>query len=126
MLLTSTVMAISVIKLSKYKVLIQEMYCIENLARVDTICFDKTGTLTKGKMQVIDYIEIEHENIEKIIKEICFYLDNHNATMNALVKKYGKTNNLNPKMTSYFSSEKKWSGITFENNETYILEHQKK
>ena len=121
MLLTSTVMAISVIKLSKYKVLIQEMYCIENLARVDTICFDKTGTLTKGKMQVIDYIEIEHENIEKIIKEICFYLDNHNATMNALVKKYGKTNNLNPKMTSYFSSEKKWSGITFENNETYIL-----
>ena len=121
MLLTSTVMAISVIKLAKQKVLIQELYCIENLARVDTICFDKTGTLTKGKMQVIDYIEIKTQNIDKIIKEICYHLDNHNATMEAIVKKYGKTNNLNPKYIVPFSSEKKWTGITFENNETYIL-----
>ena len=51
-LLTSTVLAISVIRLSKYKVLVQELYCIETLARVDTICLDKTGTLTKGEMEV--------------------------------------------------------------------------
>lgn len=121
MLLTSTVMAVSVIKLSKYKVLVQEMYCIENLARVDTICFDKTGTLTKGKMQVIDYKEIKHKNIENIIKEICFNLDNHNATMDALIKKYGKSNKLKYKSIVEFTSEKKWSGITFENNETYII-----
>lgn len=114
MLLTSTVMAISVIKLSKYKVLIQELYCIENLARVDTICFDKTGTLTKGSMHVKEYIEIEKENIDEIIKEICHNLDNHNATMNALTSKYGKTNNLKVKEIIPFSSEKKYSAVVFE------------
>lgn len=114
MLLTSTVMAISVIKLSKYKVLIQELYCIENLARVDTICFDKTGTLTKGSMHVKEYIKIKQENIDEIIKEICYNLDNHNATMNALTDKYGKTNNLKVKEIIPFSSEKKYSAVVFE------------
>ena len=121
MLLTSTVMAISVIKLSRYKVLVQEMYCIENLARVDTICFDKTGTLTKGTMQVTDYIKIKNKDITEIIKEICYNLDNHNATMNALIKKYGKSNTKKVEEIIPFKSENKWSGITFENNETYII-----
>ena len=48
-LLTSTVLAVSVIRLSKSKVLVQELYCIETLARVDTLCLDKTGTLTEGR-----------------------------------------------------------------------------
>lgn len=120
MLLTSTVMAISVIKLSKYKVLIQELYCIENLARVDTICFDKTGTLTKGSMHVKEYIKIKQENIDEIIKEICYNLDNHNATMNALTNKYGKANNLKVKEIIPFSSEKKYSAVTLEDTK-YII-----
>ena len=121
MLLTSTVMAISVIKLSKYKVLVQEMYCIENLARVDTICFDKTGTLTQGIMQITKYIPIKEQSIKEIIKEICFNLDNHNATMNALIKEYGKSNNYKVKEIIPFKSENKWSGVTFENYGTYII-----
>ncbi len=121
MLLTSTVMAISVVKLSRYKVLIQEMYCIENLARVDTICFDKTGTLTKGTMQVTDFIKFKEIETDELIKEICYNLDNHNATMNALSKKYGKTNNYKVKEIIPFKSEKKWSGITFESIGTYII-----
>ena len=121
MLLTSTVMALSVLKLSKYKVLVQEMYCIENLARVDTICFDKTGTLTKGVMQVTDYIPFKKVDIDSVIKEICFNLDNHNATMNAFVKKYGKSNNYDVKEIVPFKSENKWSGITFEKYGTYVI-----
>ena len=54
-LLTSSVMAVSVIRLSKYKVLVQQLYCMETLARVDVICLDKTGTLTEGRMQVVDF-----------------------------------------------------------------------
>lgn len=57
-LLTSTVLAVSVVRLSKSKVLVQELYCIETLARVDTLCLDKTGTLTEGIMEVKDYIPI--------------------------------------------------------------------
>lgn len=121
MLLTSTVMAISVVKLSKHKVLIQELYCIENLARVDTICFDKTGTLTKGIMKVVDYIEIENAEVEEIIKEICYHLDNNNPTMNALISKYGKSNKSKLKKQIPFSSERKYSAITLENDKTYII-----
>ena len=121
MLLTSTVMALSVIKLSKHNVLIQEMYCMENLARVDTICFDKTGTLTKGKMQITKYIPIKNIEIKETIKEICFNLDNHNATMNALIEKYGKSNKYEVKEIIPFKSENKWSGITFEKYGTYII-----
>ena len=121
MLLTSTVMALSVIKLSKHNVLIQEMYCMEILARVDTICFDKTGTLTKGQMQITKYIPIKNTDIKTIIKEICYNLDNHNSTMNALIDKYGKTNNYKVKEIIPFKSENKWSGVTFEKYGTYII-----
>lgn len=126
MLLTSTVMALGVIKLSKYNVLIQEMYSIENLARVDTICFDKTGTLTEGKMNVTNYIKIKEENINNIIKEICYNLDNKNATMDALIEKYGKSNKYKVKKIIPFKSENKWSGITFEEYGTYVIGAQEK
>ena len=51
-LLTSSVLALATIRLSRRKVLVQDLYSIETLARVDTIALDKTGTLTTGKMTV--------------------------------------------------------------------------
>ena len=72
-LLTSSVMAVSVIRLSKYKVLVQQFYCIETLARVNVICLDKTGTITEGRMQVFDTVlQKGHTNKEvaKILSEI--------------------------------------------------------
>ncbi len=53
-LLTSTVLAVAVIRLSRHKVLVQQLYCIETLARVDVLCLDKTGTITTGHMKVSD------------------------------------------------------------------------
>ena len=55
-LLTSSVLALATIRLSRKKVLVQDLYSIETLARVDTICLDKTGTLTSGNMVVHDFI----------------------------------------------------------------------
>ena len=51
-LLTSTVLAVAVVRLAKSQVLVQQLYCIETLARVDTLCLDKTGTITTGDMEV--------------------------------------------------------------------------
>ena len=55
-LLTSLALTIGVIALAKRRMLVQELYCIEMLARVDVICFDKTGTLTEDKMNVAELI----------------------------------------------------------------------
>ncbi len=53
-LLTSTVLAVAVIRLSRHQVLVQQLYCIETLARVDVLCLDKTGTITTGHMKVAE------------------------------------------------------------------------
>ncbi|MBQ3280430.1 HAD-IC family P-type ATPase [Candidatus Saccharibacteria bacterium] len=65
-LLTSSVLALATIRLSKRKVLVQDLYSIETLARVDTICLDKTGTLTSGNMVVQDFILPNGDSFEKV------------------------------------------------------------
>lgn len=51
-LLTSSILAIATTRLASRKVLVQQTYCVETLARVDTLCLDKTGTITTGRMEV--------------------------------------------------------------------------
>ncbi len=125
-LLTSTVLAISVTRLSKSKVLVQELYCIETLARVDTLCLDKTGTLTEGSMEVKKLLPINttKEDLNKILYNLSTFSLDSNPTINA-IKDYCNEN-INtekwlPEKILPFSSEKKWSGISFDNNNTYIL-----
>ena len=123
-LLTSTVLAVSVVRLSKSKVLVQELYCIETLARVDTLCLDKTGTLTEGIMEVKDYIPINDSdtNMKNILSNISKFSEDENSTINA-IKDYFKdiTNEFIPVKKYAFSSKNKWSAITFENQGSYII-----
>lgn len=123
-LLTSSVMAVSVIRLSKYKVLVQQLYCIETLARVNVICLDKTGTLTEGKMEVIDFIpyeNVEKEELEEALALYATYSMDTNETMLALKKRFSKSSPDKVKSSLAFSSERKFSGLEFEKNGTYYI-----
>ena len=122
-LLTSTVLAISVIRLSKYNVLVQELYCIETLARVDTICLDKTGTITKGEMEVSKLVPLNGTEMNEIVDALSmmsYHMDNDNQTMEAISKKYARRNDHKVLEIVPFSSQAKWSGISFE-DVSYIL-----
>lgn len=121
-LLTSTVLAVSVIRLSKSNVLVQELYCIETLARVDTLCLDKTGTLTEGKMEVKDFVSFENNDIKNILANIALASEDENPTMMA-VREYFTEVEKKFKVNSRvaFSSKTKWSGINFEKEGSYIL-----
>ena len=90
-LLTSTVLAVSVIRLARLNVLVQELYCIEMLARVDTICLDKTGTITDGKMEVIKVINLNKKyNLEEVMGNIVNNLEVDNATSEAISNYFKK------------------------------------
>lgn len=110
MLLTSTALAVSVIRLSKKKVLVKDLYSIEMLARVDTVCLDKTGTLTEGSLFVDKVVSLDGSNPEPLLKELSASLGNDNATMQAICEKYGGGTSAALKKVP-FSSKTKWSGV---------------
>ncbi len=124
MLLSSTVLAVGVVRLAKYKVLVQELYCIETLARVDTLCLDKTGTLTEGSMEVIDTVilnENYREIMEPAISSIVNSLEDNNPTFNAIKDRYINKSDWKPITLCPFSSQEKWSGVYFEKYGSYIM-----
>ena len=65
-LLTSSVLAIATIRLARRRVLAQQLYCIETLARVDVLCLDKTGTITSGRMEVAGVYEARDGRAERV------------------------------------------------------------
>ncbi len=121
-LLTSSVMAVSVIRLSKYKVLVQQLYCIETLARVDVICLDKTGTLTEGNMVVKDVINLnEKNNLKEILTNYAFNSLDNNETMKALKNYYKEVGNYKVINRISFSSERKFSAIEFQDHDSIYI-----
>ena len=122
-LLTSTVLAVSVIRLSQKKVLVNEMYCIETLARVDVICLDKTGTLTADAMNVHHVINLNTNNdkIQTALSSIVASSDEINATLQAISDYVEGVAPVACERFVPFSSETKWSGGMFKNGKTYIL-----
>ena len=123
-LLTTSVMAVSVIRLSKYKVLVQGLSAVETLARTDVICLDKTGTLTEGRMslkKIIPYKDTKKKEIEEILSSLCYHTKDKNATMEAIKEKYDKESPWVVKEEIPFSSSRKFSCISFEKKGSFYL-----
>ena len=129
-LLTSSVLAIATIRLARRKVLAQQLYCIEMLARVDVLCLDKTGTITSGRMEVAGVFAARDggavplaEAGEDAARAVDFALSNiaratsadANETCTALLNHYADTSVpvAEPRAVIPFNSAKKWSGASF-------------
>ena len=120
-LLTSLALAVGIIKLAKHNTLVQDLYSLEMLARVDTVCFDKTGTITDGKMTVKEVVEIKKHkhNIEDIMSSMLGALKDNNQTAIALFNKFGQSEKFNSETILSFNSARKLSAVTFEKIGTY-------
>ena len=114
-LLTSTVLAVGVAKLTRYKILVQQLYGLETLARVDTIFLDKTGTLTKGDMvitNIIPYQNHTNKEMEHLLSLLATNFDDKNATMDAIKNTYQEKIEQEILYQVPFTSRRKWSGVS--------------
>lgn len=122
-LLTSLTLGIGVLYLAKKRMNVQELYCIEMLARVDVICFDKTGTLTDGNLevnQIINYSKIDAKTLQNYLYSLVLGLGDHNQTAEAILN-YGGQQVITPRVKFPFDSAKKLSAATFKGIGTLIL-----
>ncbi len=121
--LTSIALAAGVVKLAKKKTLVQELYCIETLARVDCLCLDKTGTITEGSMQVeqTHIYSTKFGFVDDIMDNMVKVLGSEGATFEAFAKYFHSNETYESCKTIPFSSSRKWSGVDFGSKGKFIV-----
>ncbi|MDR3349362.1 MAG: HAD-IC family P-type ATPase [Acidaminococcales bacterium] len=124
-LLISVALASGVIALAKRKILVQELFALESLAHVDILCLDKTGTITEGKMSVQAVHVLEGAGtplpFERLIGSFLGNSDDNNATYLALKEYFAVNGDLPAARKIPFSSQRKWSAVTFAGGGTLVL-----
>ncbi len=126
MLLASSIFAVSVVRLSKHNVMVQDIYCTETLARVDTLCLDKTGTITEGNMEFSEIVLLgrmfSQKEIEAILSDLSKVLQDDNPTINAIREHFKHCQQeRQAEEVVPFSSKKKWSGARLSDGITYVI-----
>lgn len=122
-LLCSVSLTVSVIKLAHKKALVQDLYCVEMLARVNVLCLDKTGTITDGTMKVFNCVQLTttDQTVKRIMGSMLSALGDNNQTSQALINYFGYNKEMTPIITIPFSSSRKLSAVTFDGSGTYIM-----
>lgn len=121
-LLTSVALALGAVRLARRSTLVRELFCIETLARVDTLCLDKTGTITEGHLCVQGEESVKEDiDLEQLMGRIVGALGDENETFQALRQHYKRNQSANTKFVLPFSSERKFSGVVFEGEGTYLM-----
>lgn len=121
-LLMSISFAAGVIRLVKRNTLVQQMYSLESLARVDTLCLDKTGTITTGKMKVSKVIPFTDDDIGNIISLIYSTVPVDNETAKALICEF-ESSEIKREALDFlpFSSDNKFVAADFGNGDCFVL-----
>ena len=121
-LLTSVALALGAVRLARRSTLVRELFCIETLARVDTLCLDKTGTITEGHLCVQGEESVKEDiDLEQLMGRMVGALGDENETFQALRQHYKRNQSANTKLVLPFSSERKFSGVVFEGEGTYLM-----
>lgn len=117
LLLTSVALTLGIIRLMSRNTLVQDLYSLEMLARVNVLCLDKTGTITDGRMKVNDCMLLNNPTdytVNEIVGSCLNALQDNNQTSIALYNYFGHNTALNATATLPFSSKRKLSAVTFE------------
>ena len=124
-LLITIALESGVIKLAKKDVLVQELYSIESLAHIDTICLDKTGTITRGEMRVSEIKKYNEKILPHSFNDMMTAfvngMDDNNATFHAFKKYFKGDNSFEIADKVAFSSERKWSSISFKEEGSIVV-----
>lgn len=121
-LTTSIALAASVVILARQNTLIQELYSLENLSRVDTICLDKTGTLTDGTMSVEEVLYFkDKETTNQLFSTLVHAMKSLNQTGQAMFSYFGNESYFDVSEEIPFSSARKYSGAVLEDGRELIL-----
>lgn len=123
-LLISIALTTGVTKLAKKRILVQDMYAIETLAHVDTLCLDKTGTITEGRMKVEHVRNLNpayDADLPAIMGSYLAESTDNNVTMQALRDYFSVSNRYGAKEKLAFSSDRKWGAVEFNELGTVYL-----
>ena len=121
-LLTSLALAVSSVRLSKKNTLCRDLYCIENLARVDVLCLDKTGTLTEGCMQTEQLIPLDESfDSTSALNALAASMTDTNPTFAAIRESYNGGTDMVCASRVEFSSARKWSSAYFDGFGSLVL-----
>ena len=124
-LLVSVALTVSVMRLAKRRVLVQEMRCIETLARVDVLCVDKTGTITEPEMNIREVVPLSPQYNESVIAQLMAdYLGEmpaDNETTAAMLKFFNIPPRRRVSRRLAFTSATKYAGAELSDGSTYLV-----
>jgi cation-transporting P-type ATPase E len=123
-LLVSVAMAVAIGRLARNHVVVQELYAVEGLARIDVLCVDKTGTLTTGQFALEatePFAPCTEPGLREALAALAAAEPSRTGTMAILAKTLDSAPDWTVAAQVAFSSARKWSGTAFTDQGTFVM-----